>query len=62
MSLEQAIILMRRNTRRFIRRQANWFKMDEPTIHWFRADQVTIAALETTIRHFLSQEVTHERT
>jgi len=62
MSPEQAVIQMRRNTRRFIRRQANWFKMDEPTIHWFRADLVTSAILETTIQHFLSQEVTHERT
>jgi tRNA dimethylallyltransferase len=62
MSPEQAVVQMRRNTRRFIRRQANWFKMDEPTIQWFKADLVSSAVLETTIQHFLSQEGTHEHT
>lgn len=62
MSPEQAVIQMRRNTRRFIRRQVNWFKIDEPTIHWFRADLITSTDLETSIQHFLLQEGNHERT
>jgi tRNA dimethylallyltransferase len=28
---------MRRLTRVFVRRQANWFKNDDPQIHWFEA-------------------------
>ena len=36
-SLEEAVRLIRRNTRIYVRRQANWFKSDDPTIHWFNA-------------------------
>lgn len=36
-TLEEAVTLIRRNTRRFIRHQANWFKPDNPDIHWFNA-------------------------
>lgn len=34
-SLEEAIVLMKRQTRIFVRRQANWFKKDDPNIAWF---------------------------
>lgn len=34
-SLPDAIVLMKRNTRKFIRRQANWFKLNDPSIKWF---------------------------
>ncbi len=41
LSLEAAVAAMKRNTRQFVRRQANWFKADDPAIRWFRAaDQV----------------------
>jgi len=33
-SLEDAKVLMRRKTREFIRRQANWFKPNDPGIEW----------------------------
>lgn len=36
-SLPEAVAGMRRATRRFVRRQANWFKTDDPEIRWFRA-------------------------
>jgi len=32
---EQAKFLMRRATRVFVRRQANWFKTGDESIHWF---------------------------
>ena len=32
---EEAIMLMKRRTRQFVRRQANWFKTNDPHIHWF---------------------------
>ena len=31
---EQAVVEMRRLTRQFVRRQANWFKADDPDIEW----------------------------
>lgn len=34
-SLDEAIVLMKRNTRQYVRRQANWFKEDDPSIKWF---------------------------
>ncbi len=36
-SLEEAVVLIKRNTRQFVRRQANWFKADDPDIRWFSA-------------------------
>ncbi len=39
-SLEDAIILMKRNTRKLVRRQSNWFKLDDPTIKWFFVDKL----------------------
>ncbi len=46
MSEEQAKAAMRRLTRAFVRRQANWFKPDDPSIHWFEAGRqgVVVAA------------------
>ena len=37
MSEEQARVQMKRITRIFVRRQANWFKESDPNIHWFEA-------------------------
>lgn len=36
-SLEEAIALIKRNTRVYVRRQANWFKPSDPDIHWLNA-------------------------
>lgn len=35
LTLEQAVAEIRRMTRVFVRRQANWFKPGDPEIHWF---------------------------
>ena len=32
--LDEAIALMRRDTRRFVRQQYNWFRLRDPRIHW----------------------------
>ncbi len=50
MTLEEAKVQMRRLTRVFVRRQANWFRKDDPQIHWFEAGQVTVEEIETEIR------------
>ena len=36
-SLEEAVALIKRNTRVYVRRQANWFKPTDPDIHWINA-------------------------
>ncbi len=52
-SLEEAIGNMKRRTRIFVRRQANWFKLDDPSIHWFTANDDTAAQIERAIRQWL---------
>jgi tRNA dimethylallyltransferase len=34
-TFQEAVALMKRNTRNFVRRQANWFKAGDPFIHWY---------------------------
>jgi tRNA dimethylallyltransferase len=38
LTLIEAVMLIRRSTRQFVRRQANWFKETDPTIDWFCMD------------------------
>lgn len=53
-SLEEAALLIKRNTRIFVRRQANWFKPDDPRITWFQASENLVDQMETTIRRRLN--------
>lgn len=34
-SLEEAVALIKKETRRFVRQQYNWFRLDDERIHWF---------------------------
>jgi tRNA dimethylallyltransferase len=45
-TLEEAIFLMKRQSRVFVRRQANWFKETDSQIHWFDAQN---SEVETVI-------------
>ncbi len=40
--MEDALTLMKRYTRQFVRRQANWFKTNDPEIRWFDLSQVGV--------------------
>ncbi|MCS6992302.1 MAG: tRNA (adenosine(37)-N6)-dimethylallyltransferase MiaA [Anaerolineales bacterium] len=53
MTLEEAKTQMKRLTRVFVRRQANWFKVNDPSIQWFHAGKVSIDEIE----HFLRQKL-----
>jgi tRNA dimethylallyltransferase len=53
MSLEAAKTRMRRLTRTFVRRQANWFKLNDPEIHWFDAGQVRLEEIANLVGTFL---------
>ena len=50
---EQAKVEMRRVTRIFVRRQANWFKESDPNIMWFRVKEGVIEEIEKYIRHLI---------
>jgi tRNA dimethylallyltransferase len=50
---EQAKVEMRRVTRVFVRRQANWFKESDPAIQWFRVKDGVIEETEKYIRQLI---------
>ena len=52
-SEEQAKAEMRRITRVFVRRQANWFKESDPNIKWFRVATGVIDESESYLRNSL---------
>lgn len=41
-SLDEALMLIKRNTRKYVRRQANWFKPTDPEINWLDAKDPAI--------------------
>ncbi len=41
-TLDEAIVIIKRRTRIYVRRQANWFKTDDPDIHWFQVNTHTV--------------------
>lgn len=38
-SLAEAVALIKKETRRFVRQQYTWFRLDDPNIHWFDISQ-----------------------
>ena len=53
LSEEQAEAEIRRATRVFVRRQANWFKESDPNIRWFRVKVGIVESMETYVRQSL---------
>lgn len=52
-TMEEALDQMKRNTRKFVRRQANWFKLDDPNIIWFHAGSKLLDEMDRVISEFL---------
>jgi tRNA dimethylallyltransferase len=50
---EQAKAEMRRITRVFVRRQANWFKLSDPNVKWFEVGEGITDKIEAYIRNAL---------
>jgi tRNA dimethylallyltransferase len=51
-TLEHAIAEIKRNTRIFVRRQANWFKSSDPEIRWFQVDPALVDTLVEVFQDF----------
>ena len=49
--VDEAKQLIRRVTRVFVRRQANWFKESDPSITWFKIEEGVVDEIEKSIRH-----------
>jgi tRNA dimethylallyltransferase len=48
-TLDEAIVLMKRYTRQYVRRQANWFKKTDPSIMWFDVGDNTVTEIKDYI-------------
>lgn len=48
-SLDEAVVLLKRNTRKFIRHQANWFRPTDARIHWFDLSQQSYPEIRDSI-------------
>jgi tRNA dimethylallyltransferase len=51
-SLEEAVMLMRRRSRIFVRRQANWFKETDSSIHWYDVQTPVVEDILTLIQNW----------
>jgi tRNA dimethylallyltransferase len=50
LTLEEAVVQMKRLTRRFVRHQGAWFSAIDPTIHWFPAGPGAVEQIDALIR------------
>lgn len=58
LTTEQAKAEMKRITRIFVRRQANWFKESDPRIHWFHPERENLLdEIKTIIRNSMEKQV-----
>jgi len=54
LSRDEAIALIKRHTRRFVRQQYNWFRLTDGAIHWFDANQLDERAVDDLVRAWLA--------
>lgn len=54
--LEEAVAAMKRETRRFIRHQANWFRPTDPSIQWFDLETTSSDTILTFVRGWLGDQ------
>ena len=52
--LDEAVRLIKSKSRKYVRQQANWFKKEDPEIHWFSADPDPSELIIKDIQQFLS--------
>lgn len=52
-SFAEAMEQIKKKSRIFVRRQSNWFKPDDPAIHWFKVDQDVSLEIQSVIREWL---------
>ncbi|HDN80157.1 MAG: tRNA (adenosine(37)-N6)-dimethylallyltransferase MiaA [Chloroflexi bacterium] len=54
-SLDEAVRLMKKRTRNFVRHQYNWFRLTDPRIHWLESDENAPGKARDLISRFLSE-------
>ena len=59
-SLGEAIRLIKSNTHKYVRRQANWFKPTDPKIHWLNAqDPAILEKMLDLVKDYFGSDFTH---
>lgn len=53
--LEDVVREIKRATRRLVRHQFNWFRLDDPRFHWFSAEPDPFPVVLALVRDFLAQ-------
>ncbi len=53
MTMEEAVIEIKKRTRQFVRRQTNWFKANDPEIKWFQVNGETMNQMTIMINERL---------
>jgi tRNA dimethylallyltransferase len=53
-AIEDVIADIQRSTRRFVRHQSNWFRPDDPRIHWFDARTDPYEAALDSVQQFIA--------
>lgn len=53
--LEEAMRLIKRDTRRFVRHQYNWFRLDDERIHWFDMTKEPYEHIKEVVISFLEK-------
>lgn len=61
LAMEEAKAEMSRLSRQFVRRQANWFKEDDPDIRWFRVEDDTVERIAQLVEGWLEERGHLER-
>jgi tRNA dimethylallyltransferase len=54
-SLAEAVALIKKESRRFVRQQYNWFRLDDPQINWFDMGE-GLAEVYQRVKNFLETE------
>jgi tRNA dimethylallyltransferase len=54
-SLDEAVLLIKKETRRFIRQQYNWFRLDDPATRWFDVSGEFYDELHDLVIEFLAK-------
>jgi tRNA dimethylallyltransferase len=52
--LKEAIRLIKHDTRRFVRAQDNWFRRDDPDIHWYDVERLEVEQLAVDVKRYVS--------
>lgn len=54
-SLDEAVMLIKRHTRRFVRQQYNWFRLADERIHWLDGAEIATREVESLLALWHSQ-------